>query len=109
MLSTHVPCSLHFLVADDGEILGGMAINHSDTKRGHLHSGIAPWNRKQGYGSHMLKLALEICKNMGMDFVHIAPYKNNLGAIKTILNCGGILEREFFENEKWTQIYRINL
>ena len=109
MFSTNVTCTLYFLTDKSGEVLGGMVINHADTKRGHLHAGIVPWRRGEGLGTKMLALALDKCREMGMKYVHIVPHKDNSRAVRTILNNGGMLESEFFENEKWSQIYRINL
>jgi len=51
MLSTHVPCTLHFLVDSEDEIYGSIVINHAHTHRGHLHAGIVPWHRGKGYGA----------------------------------------------------------
>ena len=109
MLSTKVPCTLYFLMNNSGEILGSIEINHANTHRGHLHAGIAPWNRNKGYGSVMLKLALDKCRKMQFSRVEICPYKNNIGAIKTIVNNGGILIEEFFENGLDCQRYLIEL
>ena len=88
MLSTGVPCTLYFLFDNDNEILGAIVINGSRTHRGHLHTGIAPWNRN----TIMLRLGLDICKDNGMISVEIVPYENNKGTIKSILNNGGILQ-----------------
>lgn len=109
MLFTGVPCTLYFLVDDSKEIYGAIVINSSNTHRGHLHSGIAPWHRGKGIGTKMLELALGICRNMGMASVDIVPYKSNNSAIKTILKNGGILMDEFYEDEKWSQRYRVSL
>lgn len=108
-LSTHIPCTLYFLMTDTGEILGAIALNHANTHRGHAHAGIAPWNRGKGYGSIMLKLALEKFREMNIDKVEIVPYKDNLGAIKTITNNGGKLTEEFVENGVCSQRYLIEL
>ncbi len=108
-LSTGVPCTLYFLVNDSGEILGSMVINHSNTARGHLHAGIAPWNRNKGYGNAMLKLALDQCREMGMEAVDIVPYKGNDSAIKIILNNGGVLTEEFLDDGNWSLRYTITL
>lgn len=109
MLSTKVPCTLYFLMNDSGEILGGIEINHADTHRGHLHAGIAPWNRSKGYGSVMLKLALEKCREMKFGRVEICTHADNIGAIKTILNNGGKLVEEFTENGIPNRRYLIEL
>lgn len=109
MLSTKVPCTLYFLMNDSGEILGGIEINHANTHRGHLHAGITPWNRSKGYGSVMLKLALEKCREMRFDRVEICTCEDNIGAIKTILNNGGKLTEEFVANDVRSQRYSIEL
>jgi len=109
MLSTGVPCTLYFFVNDTSELLGAIEINQKNTHRGHLHAGIAPWHRSKGLGTKMLELALEICGNMGMTSVDIVPYKSNQSAIKTILKNGGTLMDEFYEDEKWSQRYRVSL
>ena len=109
MLSTGVPCTLYFLVDDSKEIYGAIVVNSANTHRGHLHAGIAPWHRGKGLGTKMLELALEICRNMGMTSVYIVLYKSNNSAIKTILKNGGILMDEFYEDEKWSQRYRVSL
>lgn len=109
MLSTGVPCTLYFFVDDANEILGAIEINQKNTHRGHLHAGIVPWHRGKGLGTKMLESALEICRNIGMTNVDIVTYKSNKSAIKTILKNGGILMDEFYEDEKWSQRYRVSL
>ena len=109
MLATHVPCSLHFLIDGKGEIYGGIVINHANTHRGHIHAGIAPWHRSKGYGTVMLRLALLRCREMGMQSVQIVPRKNNAGAIKTIVNNGGVWLEDFCENGIWSSRFEINL
>ncbi len=109
MLSTKIPCTLYFLMKNSGEILGAIEINHANTYRGHLHAGIAPWNRGKGYGSIMLKLALDKCREMKLDKVEICPHKDNIGAIKTIINNDGKLIEEFYENDICSQRYMIEL
>lgn len=109
MLSTGCPCTLYFLLDDANEIVGAMEINHARTHRGHMHSGIVPWKRGQGYGTVMLKLALDICREMGMTEVEIVPHKENRRAVQTILNNGGVLTEEFFEEGRWSERYTIAL
>ena len=108
-LSTGCPCTLFFLVAEDGEILGSIVMNHANTKRGHLHAGIAPWHQGKGYGSLMLKLALEKCREFGMSTVDIVPYKGNEAAVKTILKNGGVFLEEFLDDGEASLRYQIQL
>lgn len=109
MLSTHVPCTLYFLVNQDNEIFGSIVLNHEDTHRGHLHAGIVPWHRNKGYGTIMLQLALSKCLQKGIKCVHITPRKDNLGAIQTIVHNGGILVNEFFDDDIPLLRYEIHL
>ena len=108
MLSTGVPCTLYFLV-DGKEIFGAMVINSSNTHRGHLHAGIAPWHRSKGLGTIMLRLALDICRDTEFKSVEIVPYENNQGAIKTILNNGGKLKEKFCDDGKTSLRFEIDL
>ena len=109
MLSTHVPCSLHFLINHESEIYGAIAINHANTHRGHLHAGIVPWHRSKGYGTMMLRLALSRCREMGMRAVQIVPHRDNVGAVKTILGNGGVWIEDFCEEGIWSSRFEIIL
>jgi len=108
MLSTKTPCTLFFLTDASGEIYGGIVMNHANTHRGHLHAGIAPWNRGRGMGTKMLELALQKCREMGFDYVEIVPHKGNDRAVATVIKNGGILTEEFCDNDVWSQRYRID-
>ena len=98
MLSTRVPCTLYFLVGGGREILGAIVVNHDSTPHGHVHAGIVPWRRGEGYGTAMLRLALSRCLDMGIQRVQIVPDKSNKGAAQTIVRNGGMLLERFREN-----------
>lgn len=80
-MSTKIPCTLYFLIEDEKEIIGTI----------------------------MLELALEKCHEMGFKNIEIVPYKENIGAVKTILKNGGVLLEEFCEEGVWSQRYEIQL
>ena len=109
MLSTKVPASLHFLINAQKEIFGVIVINHGSTYRGHLHAGIVPWHRGKGYGTIMLRLALERCLEMGIDRVQIVYRKENTAAIETILRNGGVLLEEFCEDRQYSLRFEIKI
>lgn len=109
MLSTHIPCTLYFMLNETREIIGGIVLNHADTRRGHLHAGIVPWCRGKGYGTAMLALALQECRKKGIRTVHICPYSENTSAIQTILNNGGYLTEEFLDRGRPSARYEILL
>ena len=110
MLSTHVPCTLYFMLNEQRQIIGSIVINHEDTKHGHLHAGIVPWCRGKGYGTAMFALALNECRKKNIWKVHICPdSKENISAKQIILNNGGYLLDEFVENGRTFERYEILL
>ena len=75
-----------------------------------LGTGVRPTERKKGYATQMLAMALDYCKNeIKLDKVMINCHKENIPSRKTILNAGGILEREYEKDGKIIQLYWVNL
>ncbi|MGF7058240.1 O-acetyl-ADP-ribose deacetylase [Brassicibacter mesophilus] len=110
--SNLVPAHTYFLVEENKRIIGAINIRHRLNDYlfnygGHIGYGIRPSERKKGYASLMLSLALPIAKELGINKILITCDKNNLGSAKTIINNGGILENEVKEGEEVTQRYWI--
>lgn len=61
---------------------------------GHIGDGIRPSERRKGYATAMISLALDECKKFGIKRVLMTCNKNNIGSAKSITNNGGILENE---------------
>ena len=76
---------------------------------GHIGDGIRPSERRRGYATKMISLALEECKKLGIDKVLMVCDKNNIGSAKSIMNNGGILENEIVVNGVTEQRYWITL
>lgn len=77
---------------------------------GHIGDGIRPSERRKGYATAMLALALEECKKLGMNRVLICCDKDNIGSTKSIIRNGGILENEVVDEKgSITQRYWIEL
>jgi len=110
-----VPDSTFFCLDIDRNIFVGAAnIRHYLNEGllatgGHIGDGIRPSERRKGYASAMLKLALEECKNLGIYRVLITCDKYNEGSRKQILNNGGVLENEVQDEGSITQRYWIDL
>ncbi len=89
----------NFLVVrtSDNRIVGSVGIRWNLTKGldegfgGNIGYGIRPTERRKGYATESLRLALELCREKGMKFVRIGCYTDNTGSRKTILNNGGKL------------------
>ena len=77
---------------------------------GHIGDGVRPSERRKGYATEMIRLALKECENLGIDRVLMVCYKDNIGSRKSIIHNGGILENEIpAENGKIDQRYWITL
>ena len=66
---------------------------------GHIGDGIRPSERRKGYATEMIRLALIECKKIGIDRVLMVCDKTNIGSAKSIMNNGGILENEFIDED----------
>ena len=76
---------------------------------GHIGDGIRPSERRKGYATAMIALALDECKKLGINRVLICCDKDNIGSAKSIINNGGVLENEVEEDGHIEQRYWIQL
>ena len=77
---------------------------------GHIGYGIRPSERRKGYATAMLNLALEFCRQLDLEEVLLTCVKSNLGSARTIMKCGGIFESEsMLEDGDILQRYWITL
>lgn len=88
----------------DSEIVGTIAVRHSLNDSllksgGHIGYGIRPSERRKGYGSEMLALALEKCRELGIEKALVTCDKDNIASAKTAQRNGGILENEVVEDD----------
>lgn len=75
---------------------------------GHIGDGIRPGERRKGYATAMLALALKECKKLGIDRVLVCCDKDNIGSAKAIVKNGGVLENEVEEDGHVVQRYWID-
>ena len=83
----------------DNRIIGVIDVRHYlndflSEYGGHIGYAIRPSERRKGYATEMLRLALDYCKGLGLDKVMLGCYKDNLPSVRTIEKCGGVLEKE---------------
>ncbi|MBE7082696.1 MAG: GNAT family N-acetyltransferase [Clostridiales bacterium] len=83
----------------DNKLVGMVNIRHSLTDflkihGGHIGDCVRPSERRKGYATIQIKLALEKCKELGIDDVLITCDVNNIGSAKTIQKNAGVLENE---------------
>lgn len=76
---------------------------------GHIGDGIRPSERRKGYATAMIALALEECRRLGIRRVLMCCDRDNIGSAKSIIRNGGVLENEVEEDGHITQRYWIQL
>lgn len=76
---------------------------------GHIGDGVRPSERRKGFATEMIRLALEECKKLGITRVLMTCDKDNIGSAKSIRNNGGVLENEIAAGDVVIQRYWIEL
>ena len=111
-----VPDSVFFLLDEErNRLLGAVNIRHYLTESllkegGHIGDGIRPGERRKGYATEMIRLALIECRRLGIDRVLMTCEKDNIGSARSIIKNGGVLENEFVnEDGEIEQRYWIDL
>ena len=100
-----VPDSVFFLLDTERDrLLGAINIRHylnDDLRKegGHIGDGIRPSERRKGYATEMIRLALIECRKLGIDKVLMTCDKDNIGSAKSIIKNGGVLENEFINSD----------
>ena len=100
-----VPDSVFFCLDLDRNIfVGAVDIRHYLNDElllggGHIGDGVRPSERRKGYATAMIALALDECRKLGIDRVLMTCDKDNIGSAKSIMNNGGVLENEFINEE----------
>lgn len=107
-----VPATQYIFVREqDNKIVGMLQIRHFfnpylEKYGGHIGYSVAPSERRKGYATQMLKLALPKCRELGIDKVLITCIEDNTGSRKTILANGGVYESTVYEPEEKVHLER---
>ena len=110
-----VPDSTFFCLDEDRNIfVGAVNIRHYLTEEmlvnaGHIGDGIRPSERRKGYATAMIGLALKEAKKLGLNRVLMVCDKDNVASAKSIINNGGVLENEVAVNGVAEQRYWIDI
>jgi predicted acetyltransferase len=87
-----------FLVAEvDGQVVGRVSIRHHlnpylSEVAGHIGIGVRPGLRRRGYATDILRQSLAVAASTGLTHLLVTCDAHNVGAVKVIENCGGVLE-----------------
>lgn len=91
-----------WLINEHNRVLGAVNIRHRLTpflleSAGHIGYGIRPSDRRKGYATKLLELALIEAKKLGIDQVLVVCDADNIGSEKTIIKNGGKYYKDFVE------------
>ena len=120
-------CPPEWVIADtlisvrksDNKLIGMVNIRCEDNDvilgwAGHIGYCVRPSERRKGYAKAQLALALDVCRERGMKRVMISCDRENPASAKTIMANGGVLEREFWMEERsevihvyWLDLFRL--
>ncbi|GKX30756.1 acetyltransferase [Vallitalea longa] len=110
-----VPDSTYMAISnDDGRLVGMISIRHRLNDfllrhGGHIGYSVRKSERRQGYATEMLSLALTECAKLNIYKVLVTCDNDNIASAKTIMNNGGVLENEISDAEGVSQRYWITL
>ena len=110
-----VPATTYFALDKERNIMvGAISIRHYLNEKlrnggGHIGDGIRPSERRKGYVTEMIGLALQKCREMGIDRVMMSCNDDNIGSRKSIISNGGVFERTAIEDGDLIEIYWIDL
>ncbi len=109
-----VPASLFLAIDEKNTVAGMIHIRHRLNEKlllhgGHIGYSVRKSERRKGYATEMLGLALLECRKLGIDRALVTCAKTNLGSARTIQKNGGVLENEITEGERITQRYWISI
>jgi predicted acetyltransferase len=111
-----VPAHL-FLLADteSSKLFGAIQIRHHINHPnlietgGHIGYGICPSERRKGYASRMLALAILEAKKIGLSRLLVTCKDANIGSRKVIESNGGVFERTAFDEGQLARRYWIKI
>ncbi len=96
--------ALFCLDKDQNIFLGAVNIRHRLNQRlltdgGHIGDGIRPTQRRKGYATAMIALALDECRKLGLRRVLMCCNADNIGSARSIQKNGGMLENEIISKD----------
>lgn len=108
--------SLMYLCLDDDRLIGLLSIRYElpeplRNRFGDIGYGVRPSERNKGYATEMLRYALSVCREKGMDRVILGCYKDNLASASTIIKNGGklLFEADNYAEGSTSQYYSITV
>ena len=94
----------------EGTIVGRSSIRHSlnaflEREGGHIGYAVRPAFRRRGYATAILAQSLMVARELGIVDVLITCDDDNVGSVKAIERCGGVLD-SVVENDRGVAVRR---
>ena len=109
----HLVPSTQFIYVreSDNKVVGMLQIRHYFNDHlakfgGHIGYSVCPSERRKGYASQMLHLALPVCRQLGIGKVLVTCLENNEGSRRTIIKNGGVYESTVHEPDENVNLQR---
>lgn len=104
-----VPFSTFWLVHNN-EVVGVVRIRHKETTEiGHIGYDICPLYRNKGYGTQILRLALEKTSELGIRDVILTCKIDNIASRRVIEKNNGVLIETFFSKVKNENLHKFSI
>lgn len=111
-----VPAHLFFLAdTESSRLLGAIQIRHHIDHPnlietgGHIGYGVCPSERRKGYATKMLALAIPEARKIGLSRLLVTCKDENIGSWKVIESNGGVFERTTFDEGQPARRYWIKI
>ena len=99
-----------FWLIDKKEVVGVVRVRHEEVEcAGHIGYDISPDFRKKGYGSQILKLALERAIEIGIEEVILTCNTTNIDSKKIIEKNNGKLLGTIFDEEENEYMFKYSI
>jgi len=96
-----------FWLIDNNEVVGVVRVRHQEVEFcGHIGYDISPCYRNKGYGTEILKLALEEAGKIGIKEAIVTCNIDNLSSKKIIEKNNGQLLGTIFDEEENEKLYK---
>ena len=107
-----VPATLYICVREeDRRVVGMIQIRHVLNEymaqyAGHIGYAVRPGERRKGYASAMLRDALPLCRDLGLDRVLVCCRVENEASRRVILKNGGVYDATVNEPRRGVRLER---
>jgi predicted acetyltransferase len=108
--------SLMYLCFEQDRLVGLLSIRYElpaelTQQYGDIGYGVRPSERQKGYATTMLRYALSVCKEKGMDRAILGCYQDNPASAAVIRKNGGVLIQEKANDtgDRISQYYSVDL